>query len=48
MTCSYSNIAMVYHDRKALSYFLSPTTWKRFRDDLVFACKHGTDTLPSF
>ena len=28
---SYADIAMAYHDRKALSYFLSPTTWKRFR-----------------
>ena len=31
MSCSYADIAMAYHDRKALSYFLSPTTWKRFR-----------------
>ena len=39
---------MVYHDRKALSYFLSPTTWKRFRDDIFVAWEHGIDTLPSF
>ena len=39
---------MTYHDRKALSYFLSPTTWKRFRDDMFVAWEHGTDKLPSF
>ena len=39
MSCSYADIAMAYLERKALSYFLSPTTWKRF---------HGTDTLCSF
>ena len=48
MSCSYADIAMAYHDRKALSYFLSPTTWKRFRDDIFVAWEHGTDTLPSF
>ena len=39
---------MAYHDRKALSYFLRPTTWKRFRDDTFVAREHGTDTLPWF
>ena len=48
MFCSYANIVMAYHDRKALSYFLSPTTWKRFRDNVFVAWEHGTDTLPSF
>ena len=28
ISCSYADIAMAYHDREALSYFLSPTTWK--------------------
>ena len=37
MSCSYANLAMAYHDRKALSYLLSPTTWKRFRDDIFVA-----------
>ena len=48
MSCSYADIAMAYHDRKALKYFLSPTTWKRFRDDIFVAWERGTDTLPSF
>ena len=29
MPCSYVDIVMVYHDRKTLSYFLSPTTWEK-------------------
>ena len=28
MSCSYADTAMAYHDRKALTYFLSPTTKK--------------------
>ena len=39
---------MAYDDRKALSYFLSPTTCKRFRNDIFAAWEHGIDTLPSF
>ena len=37
MSYSYADIAMAYHGRKALIYFLSPTTWKRFRDDIFAA-----------
>ena len=48
MSCSYADMAMAYHDRKVLSYFLSPRTWKRFHDDIFVAWKHGADTLPSF
>ena len=48
MSCSYADIAMAYHDRKALSYFLIPTTWKRFCDYIFVAWEHGIDTLPSF
>ena len=48
MPCSYVDIIMVYHDRKTLSYFLSPTTWKRFYDDTFVAWEHETHTLPLF
>ena len=48
MSCSYADIAMAYHDKKALSYFLSPATWKRFRDDTFVVWEHGIDALPSF
>ena len=30
ISCSYTDITMAYHDRKALSCFLSPTTRKGF------------------
>ena len=48
MSCIYADIAMAYHYRKALSYFISPTTWKRFRDDIFVAWEHEIDTLPLF
>ena len=48
MSCSYANIAVAYHDRIALSYFLSPTTQKRFQDKIFVVWEHGTDTLSSF
>ena len=41
MSCSYADIATAYHDRKVLSYFVSPTTCKKVQG-------HGTDTRPSF
>ena len=48
MSCSYEDIAMASHDRKVLSQFFSPATWKRFCDDIFVAWEHGTDTIPSF
>ena len=48
MSCSYADVAMTYRDREALCYFLSPTTWKRFRDNIFVVWEHGTDTLLSF
>ena len=48
MFCSYADVAIAYHDKKALSYFLRSTTWKRFRDDISAAWEHGIDTLSSF
>ena len=48
ISCSYADIAMAYHGRKTLSYFLSPTTWKQFCDDIFIAWEHGNYTLPSF
>ena len=46
MSCSYT--AMAYHGSKALSYFLSPATYKKFRDDIFVSWEHRTDALPSF
>ena len=49
MPCSYTDIAMAYHGSRALRYFLSSTTWKRFHDNIFLAWEHdGTDALPSF
>ena len=48
MSCSYAHISMAYNDCKALSYPLSHTTWKRFRDDIFVVREHGTDALLSF
>ena len=48
MSCSYADIAIAYYDKKAFSYFLSPTTWKRFHDYIFVACEHRIDALPSF
>ena len=48
MSRPYEDIAMAYHDRKVLSQFLSPTTWKRFCDDIFVPWEHGTETIPSF
>ena len=48
MCSSYADIAMAYHGRKTLSYFLSPTTWKGFCEDIFVAWEHGTDTRPLF
>ena len=48
MSCSYTDIAMAYHGSRALRYFLSSTTWKKFRDNIFLAWEHGTDALPYF
>ena len=45
LLCRYSP---AYHERKALGYFLSLTTWKRFCDDIFVAWKPETEKLPSF
>ena len=34
MSCSYADLALASYDSKALAFDLSPTTWKRFRDDV--------------
>ena len=34
MSCSYADISVAGFDKEALEYHLSPTTRKRFRDDI--------------
>ena len=48
MSCSYADIAMADFDKKALEYHLSPTTWKRFRDDVFVLWPHGREFLVLF
>ena len=48
MSFSYRDIAMSKFDTAALQYHFQPTLWKRFRDDILTICTHGTDTLEPF
>ena len=48
MSCSYADIAMEDFDKEALEYHLSPTTWKRFKDDVFVLLPHGRESLVSF
>ena len=34
MSCSYADLALASYDSKDLAFDLSPTMWKRFRDDV--------------
>ena len=45
MSCSYADIAMADFDKEALEYHLSPTTWKRFLDDIFVLSPHGRKSL---
>ena len=46
--CSYADITMADFDKEALKYHLSPTTWKRFRDDIFVLWPHGRESLVLF
>ena len=48
MPCSYADIAMADFNKEALEYHLSPTTWKRFRDDVFVFCPYGRQSLVLF
>ena len=48
MSCSYADIAMGDFDKEALEYHLSPTKWKRFRDDVFVLWPHGRESLVLF
>ena len=45
MPCSYADIAMADFDKEALEYHFSPTTWKRFRDDVFVFWSRGRESL---
>ena len=48
MLCSYADIAMADFEMEALEYHLSPTTWKRFRDDIFVLWTHGRESQVLF
>ena len=48
MSCPYADIAKADFDKEALEYHLSPTMWKRFRDDVFVLWPHGRESLVSF
>ena len=41
MSCSNADLALASYDSKALAFDLSPTTWKRFRDDVFVVWTHA-------
>ena len=48
MLCPYADIVMVFFDMEALEYYLSPTAWKSFRDDVFLLWPHGKGSLVLF
>ena len=48
MPCSYADIAMADFEKEASEYHLSPTTWKRFRDDIFALWPHGRESQVLF
>ena len=48
MSCSYADIAMADFDKEASEYHLTPTAWKRFRDDIFVLWPHGRESLVLF
>ena len=47
-SCSYADIAMAKYDSLANKFYLKPSVWKRFRDDVFVLWEHGTISLSSF
>ena len=48
MSCPYTDIVLPDFDKEAIDYHLSPTTWKRFRDDVFVLWPHGRQSLVLF
>ena len=43
MSCSYADLALASYNSKALAFDLSPTTWKRFLDDVFLVYLNNID-----
>ena len=48
MSCSYADLPLASYDSKTLAFDLSPTTWKRFRDDVFVVWTHGPASVSLF
>ena len=48
MSCSYADLVLEFYDSKALAFDLSPTTWKRFQDDVLVVWTHGPASVSLF
>ena len=48
MSCSYADLALASYDSKALAFDLIPTTWKRFRDDVLVVSTYGRASVSLF
>ena len=48
MSCAYADLALTTFDNRALTYYCSPATWKRFRNDVFVVWIHGYETLDLF
>ena len=48
MSCSYADRAMVDFNNETSEYHLTPTMWKRFRDDIFVLWPHGRESLVLF
>ena len=48
MSCSHADLALASYDSKAPAFDLSPTMWKRFRDDVFVVWAHGPASVSLF
>ena len=48
MLRSYADVSLLSYGSKALAFDLSPTTWKRFRDDVFVVWTHGPASVSLF
>ena len=45
MSSSYADLALATFDNRALAYNCSPTSWRRFRDNVFVVWAHGSVAL---
>ena len=45
MSSSYADLALATFDNRAFVYNSSPTTWRKFRDNVFVVLAHGSVAL---